>query len=177
MDKYIIDTLNSQVSFEVTYMMMTKITGTFNDFKLTIETDNLADMTGAKVSGEADVMSIDTNVKERDDHLRSEEFFNAEKYPKVTFESTEVRKAGQTVKVFGDLTIMDQTENIMIILYNKGARTNPWGTEVYGLEGKFELKRSDYGLTWNKSLTNGGVLVSNKVKVMASLQFSKAERK
>ncbi|MGO1923733.1 MAG: YceI family protein, partial [Jeotgalicoccus sp.] len=106
--------------------------------------------------------------------LHSEEFFNAEVYPKVTFESTDVRKAGQTVKVFGDLTIMDHTENIMIILYNKGARTNPWGIEVYGFEGKFELKRSDYGLTWNKPLTNGGVLVSNKVKILASLQFSKS---
>ncbi|MGO1998139.1 MAG: YceI family protein, partial [Staphylococcus equorum] len=69
MSKYIIDTLNSQVSFEVTYMMMTKITGTFNDFKITIEADDLVDMTGAKISGEADVMSIDTNVKERDEHL------------------------------------------------------------------------------------------------------------
>lgn len=173
MDKYIIDTLNSQVSFEVTYMMMTKITGTFNDFKISIEANDLINLTGAKIYGEADVMSIDTNVKERDEHLRSEEFFNAEKYSKVTFESTEVRKAGQPVKVFGDLTIMNHTENIMIILYNKGVRTNPWGTEVYGFEGEFELKRSDYGLTWNKSLTNGGILVSNKVKVMASLQFSK----
>lgn len=175
MGKYILDTLNSQVSFEVRYMMMTKITGTFNNFNITLDIDNPANMSGAKIYGEAEVSSIDTNVKERDDHLRSEEFFDADKYPKITFESTEVRKAGQTVKVFGDLTMLGHTENIMVILYNKGSERNPWGVDVYGFEGKFELNRNDYGLTWNKPLANGGVLVSNKVTIRAELQFSDAD--
>ncbi|MFC5629691.1 YceI family protein [Aliibacillus thermotolerans] len=129
------------IQFEVKHMMVSKVRGQFDSYDLT-------DLTTASIAFEFDVASINTHSEDRDNHLRSEDFFDVEKYPTITFQSTDIQKDGDDYEVTGDLTIKDVTKPVTFA-------TNPWGVEVY----------EEFGLTWNAALETGGVLVAKDIKI------------
>lgn len=176
MARFVADTMHSEVEFMVRHMMVTKVKGTFNDYSVEIDANNIEDFENAKVTAKATVASINTGVADRDGHLKSEDFFDIENYPEINFESTVIEKYGETYNVTGDLTILGTTQEETIELIYNGQGTDPMsGATVYGFEGEFTLDREKYGLTWNQSLETGGVLVSKEVKISLELQFREAE--
>lgn len=170
-----IDGSHSAVEFVVKHMMVSKTKGRFTNFNGTIELDenNLA---SSSVTVEIDVASIDTHDEKRDAHLRSGDFFDAEKYPTITFTSTEVLpRGGDKFQVVGDLTIRDITQKVVINAEKTGIGTSPWGTQVVGFEGSTDVDRKDYGLTWNVALEAGGFLVGDNIKINLEVEAIKQE--
>lgn len=169
------DNVHSEVEFMVKHMMVSKVKGTFDNYSVSINADNIEDFENAKVEAKAEVASINTGVSDRDAHLQSGDFFEAETYPEITFESTKIEKSGNSYNVTGNLTIRDITKEETVSLTYNGQGTDPMsGDTVYGFEGNFSLNREEYGLTWNQALETGGVLVSKEVKISLELQFRAA---
>lgn len=175
MAKFTADTAHSELEFQVKHMMVTKVKGTFGEWSIDVEADNIEDFTTAKITGKANAATINTKVADRDAHLTSADFFDAEKYPEMTFESTKIKGSGKSFNVTGNLTIKDVTNEVTIPLEYNGQGVSPFGPTVYGFESKFTINREDFGLTWNQTLETGGVLVSKDVKVTLELQLNPAE--
>ncbi|MEU7019807.1 YceI family protein [Streptomyces sp. NPDC046203] len=162
---YTIDAAHSSIGFTVRHAMVTNVRGTFADHEGTL---NLHGTTPAESSASIDVRiaSIDTGIADRDNHLRSADFFDAEQFPLMTFRSTEAAHlGGDTYRITGDLTIKDVTRPLSIDLEFNGSATDVYGNERVGFEGSATILRSDWGLTWNAALETGGVMVSDKVKL------------
>lgn len=160
-----IDVAHSLIEFSVRHMMLAKVKGTFGRFQgsITLEGDSLVPV-AAEVSIET--ASIDTGVQDRDNHLRSADFFDAEKFPKLVFKSRKMTpKGGDKYELEGDLTIRDVTRPITLDVTFEGRAKDPWGNERIGFSATGELDRRDYGLTWNAALETGGVLVGEKVRI------------
>lgn len=159
-----IDPSHSEVGFTARHAMVTKVRGAFTDFEGTVTTEeNLQD---ASINVEIDVASIDTRNDDRDGHLKSEDFFNVEKFPKMTFRSTSVEANGDSaLTVTGDLTIKDVTKPVTIEFDFTGEAVDPWGQTRLGFEGSTTINRKDFGLSWQTALDNGGVLVSEKINL------------
>ncbi|MFO7317739.1 MAG: YceI family protein [Bacilli bacterium] len=175
MAKWVIDKAHSEIGFEVKHMMVSKVRGHFDSYDAEIEADDLTDLTNAKISFAFDVASINTKLEDRDNHLKSADFFDAEKYPKITFQSTEIKKTGDSeYEVTGNLTIKDVTKPVTFEVEFNGKGKNPWGVEVYGFEAETKINREDFGLTWNAVLETGGVLVGKDVKIKAELEVNPA---
>ena len=176
MTKFVADNAHSEVEFSVKHMMVTKVKGTFNEYRVEIDTDSMDDFENATLKAEANTSTINTGVADRDGHLQSGDFFDVEEYPNITFTSSNIEKSGDSYKVTGDLTIKDVTKEETIVMEYNGQGKDPMGGgTVHGFEGSFAINRGDYGLTWNASLETGGVLVSDEVKVNLELQFQEAE--
>ena len=175
MAKFTADTAHSELEFQVKHMMVTKVKGTFGEWSIDVEADNIEDFTTAEITGKANAATINTKVADRDAHLTSADFFDAEKYPEMTFESTKIEGSGKSFNVTGNLTIKDVTNEVTIPLEYNGQGVSPFGPTVYGFESKFTINREDFGLTWNQTLETGGVLVSKDVKVTLELQLNPAE--
>ncbi|MFC5559839.1 YceI family protein [Ureibacillus thermophilus] len=175
MAKWVIDKAHSEIGFEVRHMMVSKVRGHFESYEAEIEADDLTDLTNGKVSFTFDVTSINTKLADRDNHLKSADFFDVEKYPTITFKSTEVKKKDDDeYEVTGDLTIKDVTKPVTFKVEFNGKGKNPWGVEVYGFEAEAKINREDFGLTWNAALETGGVLVGKDVKIKAALEVNPA---
>lgn len=175
MAKWVIDKAHSEIGFEVRHMMVSKVRGHFESYEAEIEADDLTDLTNGKVSFTFDVASINTKLADRDNHLKSADFFDVEKYPTITFKSTEVKKKDDDeYEVTGDLTIKDVTKPVTFKVEFNGKGKNPWGVEVYGFEAEAKINREDFGLTWNAALETGGVLVGKDVKIKAALEVNPA---
>jgi polyisoprenoid-binding protein YceI len=159
---YTIDTAHSRIGFVARHAMVTKVRGQFADYTATahVDTENPA-ASSAEVT--IDVASINTGSPDRDGHLRSPDFFDVEKYPTITFRSTDVQRDGQEWTVIGDLTIKDVTKPVTIVFEETGTAVDPFGNTRVGFEGSVTVNRKDWGLTWNAALETGGVLVSDKV--------------
>ena len=157
---YNIDVSHSNVGFTVKHMMITNVSGKFNDVAGTFEYDEKTN-TLTSLSGEIIVASINTANEKRDTHLKADDIFDAEKFPKITFKSTKVEKE----VVYGDLTIKGVTKNVKLNLENGGALGKKAG---FTLNGK--INRSEFGVTWNKALETGGVAVSDEVKLVIDVQ-------
>lgn len=175
MAKFALDTAHSELEFMVKHMMVTKVRGTFGDWSINLDVDNIEDLSTAKVTGKASTATINTKVADRDAHLTSADFFDSENYSDITFESTKIEGSGSKYDVTGNLTIKDVTKEITIPLEFNGKALNPWGVDVYGFESNFSINREEFGLTWNQALETGGVMVSKDVKVNLELQFNPAE--
>lgn len=159
---FTIDPTHSELGFVARHAMVTKVRGSFTDFNGTASSDG--DLNNAKINVEIKVDSVDTRNADRDAHLRSGDFFEAEKFPTMTFASTEITaKDDETLQVTGDLTIKDVTKSITIDFDFQGEAVDPWGQTRIGFEGSTVINRRDFGLTWQTSLDNGGVLVSEKI--------------
>lgn len=171
---YNVDFAHSEISFQVKHMMVAKVKGHFEAYQATVEAPNLEDLTGANITFDFEVTSIYTKNKDRDDHLRSADFFDAKQYPKISFQSTSITGTAPSFQVTGDLTIRDVTKPVTFNVTFNGKGTNPWGSEVYGFEGDTVIKREDFGLTWNSALETGGVLVGSDVKIAIDLELSPA---
>ncbi|HEV2123514.1 MAG TPA: YceI family protein [Chloroflexota bacterium] len=169
-----IDPAHSVIEFAVKHMMFTTAKGRFQDFDGTITLDEQT-MENSRVDVTITTASIDTQTEDRDNHLRSADFFDVETYPEATFRSTRIEpQRGNEFVLYGDLTIKGQTSEVRLDASFLGTGTNPWGQEVAGFEAKGTFKRKDFGLTWNQALEGGGVLVSDEVKLSLDIQAVKA---
>ncbi|MFE2598105.1 YceI family protein [Streptomyces sp. NPDC059396] len=163
--EYTIDPAHSTISFTVRHAMVTNVRGSFTEHEgsLSLDGSNPAASTAAI---EVSIASVDTGMPDRDGHLRSADFFDAETFPKMSFRSTAAEQLdAETYRVTGDLTIKDVTKPITIDLEFQGSATDVYGNERVGFEGTASILRSDWGLTWNAALETGGVMVSDKVKL------------
>ncbi|ARE74381.1 YceI family protein [Streptomyces sp. NPDC059558] len=162
---YAIDPAHSSIGFTVRHAMVTNVRGAFTEHEGTLHLDG-ADPARSTATIEVKIASVDTGIADRDAHLRSGDFFDAEAFPLMTFRSTTAATlGGDTYRITGDLTIKDVTRPLSIDLEFNGSATDAYGNERVGFEGSAEILRSDWGLTWNAALEAGGVMVSDKVKL------------
>lgn len=175
MAKWSIDLAHSAINFQVKHMMVSKVKGVFESYTADIEATDLADLTTANINFNILPASINTRNGDRDNHLKSADFFNADAYPAITFKSTSItKKSDDSYAVTGDLTIKDVTKSVTFDTEFNGKGTNPWGQEVYGFEAETKIDREEFGLTWNAALETGGVLVGKEIKVTVELEVNPA---
>ena len=167
---YTLDVSHSRLGFVARHAMVTKVRGQFGAFTGTAHIDE-GTPADSKVDLSIDVASIETGSPDRDGHLKSGDFFDAETYPTIAFHSTDVSRDGTTWAVTGDLTIKDTTRPVTIDFEQTGSATDPFGNTRVGFEGETVVNRKDFGLTWNAVLETGGVLVSDKVAINLELAF------
>lgn len=165
-----IDPAHSYVGFKVRHLMAAKVRGSFTSFAGTIEVGEAPGDT--RVDATIQAASIDTGVEERDNHLRSADFFDVEEFPTLTFESTAVRETDGGFEVEGDLTIKDVTRPVTLDVEFGGVIEDPWGTEKAIFSAETRIDREEWGLTWNTALETGGVLVGKKVQLELEVQAS-----
>ena len=172
-DTYTVDKVHSGVEFKIRHMIST-VGGKFTDFAGTVNADP-ANPTAATVEFTIQTASIDTAAPDRDKHLRSADFFDAEKYPTITFRSTKVAKSGtkDTYNVTGDLTMHGVTRRITMPVTFLGFEKDPWGNMRAGFELNTTLNRKDFGINWNKALDAGGYLLQDDVKIAINLEAVK----
>lgn len=175
MTQWNFDPTHSEIAFKVRHMMFSKVTGFFRswdgEFHFDPETPE-----NAKTTVHIDTTSIDTATADRDNHLRSGDFFDAENHPHLIFESTNFEGAGEgKMKVDGELTIRDVTRPVSLDVEFHGTGIDPWGNERVGFSASTSINRKDFGLTWNQALEAGGVLVGDKVEIEIEVQAVKAE--
>ena len=160
-----IDKTHSNVDFEVKHMMISKVRGHFRDFDATLIIDE-EQPERSRLTAEIDVASIDTSVEDRDAHLRSDDFFGAQQFPKITFESTHVERGdGESYRLTGDLTIRNVTREVVLEGQFEGRIQDPWGKERAAFSASVEISRKDFNVRWNQALEAGGVLVGDSVKI------------
>lgn len=173
MSTYKIDTAHSEISFKVKHLMITNVTGSFTKFDATL-TAEAPDFTDAVITFEADVDSINTNNEQRDGHLKSEDFFAAEKYPKLSFVSTGITKINnEKFNLNGNLTIRDITKPIELSVEFGGTMVDPWGQTKSGFEISGTINRKEFGLVWSATTEAGGIVVSDDVKLHLAVQMIK----
>jgi len=170
--KWALDPTHSELQFKVKHLMITTVTGNIKSFSADLSSEG-EDFTNAEISFSGDINSIDTSNGDRDGHLKSADFFDAEKYPAITFKSTNVEKDGNDYIVKGDLTIKDVTKAVKLNAEFGGIATDPWGNTKAGFTLSGKINRTEFGLTWNAALETGGVMVSEEVKILGELQFVK----
>lgn len=172
--KWVVDPTHSEIVFKVKHMMFTNVSGNFAKFDASVVTED-DNFDNAKFDFSADVESVSTGNADRDNHLRSGDFFDAENFPKMTFTSTGfTQKSGDDYTLTGDLTIRDVTAPVTLDVEFGGTAKDPWGNVKAGFSATGKLNRKDFGLTWNSALETGGVLVGEEVKLLIELQFVKA---
>lgn len=163
--EYTIDPAHSTLGFVARHAMVTNVKGKFLDFSGTLHLDG-GDPAASTASLDVKMDSIDTGSADRDGHLKSSDFFKTEEFPTMTFRSAKAEAlGGDDYRITGDLTILGVTKPLTIDLEFNGAAKDPFGNERVGFEGKAEILRSEWGLTWNAALETGGVLVSDKIKL------------
>ncbi|MFD4691890.1 YceI family protein [Streptomyces sp. NPDC058463] len=171
---YAIDPAHSSIGFTVRHAMVTNVRGSFGEHEGTLQLDG-TDPANSSASIDVKIASVDTGIADRDGHLVSGDFFEAEKFPLMTFRSTTAEQlGGDKYRVTGDLTIKDVTRPLAIDLEFNGSATDVYGNERVGFEGSTDILRSDWGLTWNAALETGGVMVSDKVKLNFDISAIKA---
>mgnify|MGYP001212015640 FL=1 len=171
--KWEVDAAHSAIEFSVRHMMISRVKGVFHDFEANVEADP-NDLTTADIEISIDVASIDTRNEDRDNHLRSADFFEVEKFPKMTFKVTDITKKGDDdYDLTGDLALRGVTKPVTFSATLEGVAKDPWGSEVAGLNAQGKLKRSDFGLTWNNTLETGGVLVGDEVTISIEIEAKK----
>ncbi len=157
-----LDKSHSEVGFTVKHMVIATVNGVFGEFEGTVNFDP-ENLSASKIEGTANVASIDTKNERRDQHLRSDDFFNAEQYPNITFVSSEIKKSDDGFVAVGDLTIRDVTKTIEIPFTLAGPIQDPWGGTRVAIDGSATINRLDFNVKWNKAMDNGGWVVSEDV--------------
>ena len=170
-----IDPTHSEVNFKVKHLVVSTITGHFGQFDATIESTK-EDFSDANISFEADVNSINTKNEQRDAHLKSSDFFDSVKYPKMSFVSTSVKKTSDyELQVTGNLTMRGMRKQITVDVIHNGTVAGFGGNQVAGFEIRARLNRFDFGLQWSALTETGGVVVSNEVKIEILAEFTKSQ--
>jgi polyisoprenoid-binding protein YceI len=168
-----IDATHSDVEFKIRHLMITNVTGYFGKYDATIESSS-DDFSDAKITFEADVASITTKNADRDAHLQAEDFFHAAQYPKLTFESTSVKKIdSENLKVTGNLTLRGVTKPVELDVEYSEIVKDPYGQIKAGFEVKGKINRKDFGVSFNGVTDNGGLMLGEEVKLLSSVQFVK----
>lgn len=167
-----IDKSHSNVQFTVTHMVISEVTGSFNIFEGKLTQKNGKDFTGSSIDFTADAASIFTDNDKRDQHLRSDDFFNSEKYPKMSFKSKSFTKVNdKKYKLVGDLTIRDVTKEVTLDVDFMGTVKDNWGNNRAAFKLSGSIDRFDYGLKWNSLLEVGGAVVGKDVKINCNIQL------
>lgn len=181
MVNYKIDTGHSEVGFKVKHLVVSTVPGKFKEFEGQFKFD---DKTGKVEDLQIKIKtaSIDTNEPKRDEHLRGKDFFEVEKFPTIEFKSTKVDVAGKKpTSIKGDLTIRGVTKPVTLKVKYNGSVKDPWGNTKVGFEASTKINREDFGLTWNKALETGGVVVGKDVEIVilgeATAEAPKADAK
>ena len=168
-----LDPAHSQIAFKVKHMMISNVTGYFDNFKVNVSADDDT-FKNASIDFEANINSINTNNESRDEHLKSPEFFDAAQFPTLSFKGTNYELKGEgEAELKGDLTIKGVTKPDVLSVDHLGIQKDPWGNTKTGFSINGKIKRSDFDLTWNAALETGGVMVSDEVKLNAEVQFVK----
>lgn len=170
--KWTIDPTHSEINFKAKHLVISTVTGKFKKFEGEAEA-SAQDFDGANVGFTADIDSIDTNQSDRDAHLKSGDFFDAEKFPKLKFANGVLVKNGGDYLLKGDLTIKDTTKPIELSVDFGGVADDPYGNTKAGFELEGKISRKDYGLTWNAVTEAGSVVVGDQIKILASIQLVK----
>ena len=168
-----LDPTHSELQFKIKHLMISTVTGQFNDFKASVETtgDNFVN---AKVHFEATVDSISTNNEQRDAHLKNGDFFDADKYPVIVFESEKMEKTGEDeYKLYGALTMRGVSKKIILNAEFGGITKDPWGNTRTGFSVTGKINRNDFGMSFGAVSETGGLLLGDEVKINANVQFVK----
>lgn len=169
-----VDTTHSSIHFSVRHMMFAKVRGRFAGWSGTLQLD-LEDLRRSQIQVEIDADSIDTGVADRDNHLRSADFLNVERYPKLAFRSTRIERVGSDrFRIHGDLTLRDVTREVVLEAELGGQAKDPWGNQRVAFTAATTLDRRDFGLAWNQVLEAGGVLVGERIDVELEVQAVQA---
>lgn len=173
MATYKIDAAHSEITFKVKHLMISSVTGKFDKFDATVTAEN-EDFTDAAISFEADVNSINTGNEQRDGHLKGEDFFAADQFPKLSFVSTRIDKKGEgEYAVTGDFTVRGVTKPITLNVEHAGTVVDPYGQTKAGFEATGKINRKDFGLNWSAVTEAGGIVVSDEVKLILNVQLIK----
>lgn len=172
--KWAFDKVHSKVEFSVSHLVISEVSGFFKSFDGTVEATK-DDFSDAKIDFSVDINSIDTDNQNRDGHLKSDDFFNAEKFPKMIFKGKSLKKVGKNkYKLTGDLTIRDITKSITLDVVYNGTVKDPWGNTKAGFKVKGTVNRFDYGLKWNTLMETGGAVVGKDVEIKVDLELQKS---
>jgi polyisoprenoid-binding protein YceI len=164
------DLVHSSINFWVRHLMVSKVHGRFGQWTGSLQLDE-SNLAASSLDIQIDAASIDTREPQRDTHLRSADFLEAEKYPHLTFKSTAVKVAGKdSFEVQGNLTIRGVTKPVTLEVESSGRVKDPWGGERAGFSAHGSIERKDFGLTWNKALEAGGVVVGDKVEISIEIE-------
>ena len=170
---WVIDVAHSEIHFKVKHMMVSTVTGAFNEFEGKVETSN-EDFDHAQIAFSANIDSIDTRNKQRDEHLKSNDFFNAAEFPTLKFDSQSFTKTGEEeFELVGQLTIRDITREVSLKANFNGTAVDPYGQTKAGFEIVGKINRKDFGLQWNAITEAGSVVVSEEVKLVLNIQLVK----
>jgi polyisoprenoid-binding protein YceI len=166
------DLSHSSINFHVRHLMVSKVHGRFAAWKGVLELDD-QDLTKSRLEVTIDAASIDTKEQKRDDHLRSADFFDADKYPTLTFKSTQIQRTSDGYTVTGDLTIKDVTKRVTLEVEGGDQVNDPWGGTRTGFSAKTSINRKEFGLNWNVALEAGGFLVGDKIEIGLEIEAVK----
>lgn len=164
-DVYKIDPAHTTVGFSVAHLVINEVKGRFKDFEGTVTLDDKSANKLTGITGSIQAKSIDTGIEKRDDHLRSADFFAVDKFPTITFTSKRIERRGSKNVVLGTFTMHGVSHDITIPVTVKGPIQDPWGKTRIGLKANLTLDRKDYGLTWNKAMEAGGMMVGEEIEI------------
>jgi len=171
--KWVLDPLHSEVQFKVKHLVISTVSGFFRDFEGELDTEN-GDFTDAKINFSLGVSSIDTNQGQRDEHLKSAEFFDAEKYPKISFKSTSFTKKGDgEYALIGDLTIKNVTKPVILAVEYGGSNADFYGNTKAGFEITGKVNRKEFGLTYDGITEAGAIVLGEDIKLLINVQFAR----
>lgn len=168
-----LDPAHSEITFKVKHLMIANVKGEFSKFDVRVQANDDS-FNQSVISAGIDISSIYTNNADRDNHLKSADFFDAEKFPTIEFASTSFSQLDEeNARLTGNLTIKGVTKEVVLEVETGGISKDPWGQIKAGFTVNGKINRSDFGLTWNAALETGGVLVSEEVKIQAEIQLVK----
>ena len=167
-----LDPSHTSVGFSVPHLVVSSVDGRFKEATAKINLDD-AELTKSSVTVEINAGSIDTGDQKRDDHLKSPDFFDVKKFPKLSFKSSKIVKSGGGYKLTGDLTIRDVTKSVTLDASLSAPVKTPWGNQARAAKVSGKIKRADFGLKWNKALETGGVLVGDEVTIDVRAEVTK----
>lgn len=171
--KWVFDPAHSEINFRVKHLMITNVKGDFKTFDISVITDG-DDFTNADITVNIDPSSINTGNNDRDNHLRSADFFDVENFKTMTFKSKKMEKTDDDeFKLTGDLTIKGISKEVKLNVEFGGLVTDPWGQKKAGFSLEGKINRKDWGLNWNAALEAGGVLVGDEIKLTAEVELQK----
>lgn len=174
---YTIDPLHTRIGFAAKHMVVSTVRGHFNDYTATLEVERDDDPTTARLEVVIRTASIDTGADDRDNHLRSDDFFGAEQYPEMRFVGTSIERRGPNeYRVTGDLTIRDVTKPITLDAEVEGPISDPFGNERIGVTLTGQLNRFEWNLRWNAAIETGGLIVGDAIKIQVEAEFTSAPR-
>ncbi|TJZ63171.1 polyisoprenoid-binding protein [Sphingobacterium olei] len=170
-----LDKAHSEIEFKVRHMMISSVKGQFHDFDITVDNSS-EDVVNAGIEVSIQTESINTKNEQRDQHLKSGDFFDVETFKTITFQSTDIEKVtDDEFNLTGNLTIKDITKSVTFKVEFGGIAKDPWGNKKVGYTVIGKINREEFGLTWNAALETGGVMVSEDVKFQADVQFVLSE--